>query len=82
MRLKAVSKQGKVSRHNRDFNANNEYDYIANYKVLQAGFNKLNIDKVAAQVVCAQCCSELLLVCCSLRADCQGMGCSLWMCTS
>ena len=41
-----------------NFNAVNEYDCIANYKVLQAGFNKLNIDKVSS-------CVRLVVVACS-----------------
>lgn len=33
-----------------DFNAVNEYEWINNYKVLQAGFSKLRIDKVPPAV--------------------------------
>ena len=29
-----------------DFNAKNEYDFINNYKLLQAAFLKLNVNKV------------------------------------
>ena len=29
-----------------DFNAKNDYEYINNYKILQAAFTKLGIDKV------------------------------------
>ncbi|KAK9815458.1 hypothetical protein WJX72_003972 [[Myrmecia] bisecta] len=36
---------GAVALNKVDFNAKNDYEYIANYKVLQAGFSKLQIDK-------------------------------------
>ena len=33
-----------------DFNAKNDYEYINNYKILQAAFTKLGIDKVSCSV--------------------------------
>lgn len=52
-----------------DFNAKNDYEYINNYKILQAAFTKLGIDKVSSAdfaawqfLVRAQSCTGFQLV--------------------